>query len=64
VQFCIHLLAYVLIGLNKMNQKFQEDHVGITSIGTTLDITISLLHKRFLRDIFGVGAMHISYFFK
>jgi len=62
VQFCIHLLADVLIELNKLNQKFQEDHVDITSIGTTLDITISLLHKRFLRGTFGAGAMHTSSF--
>ena len=62
VQFCIHLLADVLIELNKLNQKFQEDHVDITSIGTTLDVTISLLHKRFLRGTFGAGTMHMSSF--
>lgn len=60
VQFCIHLLADVLTELNKLNQKFQEDHVDITSIGTTLDITINMLHKRFLGNIFGVGAVHTS----
>lgn len=62
VKFFIHLLAYVIIELNKLNKKFQEDHVDITSIGTTLDITISLLHKRFIRGTFGVGAMHTSSF--
>lgn len=62
VHFCIHLLADVLIELNRLNQKFQDDHIDITSIGTTLDVTISMLRKRFLGDIFGVGAMHISSF--
>ena len=33
LQFCIHLFADVLIELNKLNQKFQEYHVDITSIG-------------------------------
>jgi len=62
VQFYIHLLADVLIELNKLNQKFQEDHVDITSIGTTLDVSISMLRKRFLGDIFGAGAVNISSF--
>ena len=62
VQFYIHLLADVLIELNKFNQKFQEDHVDITSIGTTLDVSISMLRKRFLGDIFGAGAVNISSF--
>ena len=54
VQFCIHLLADVLIELNKLNQKFQEDHVDITSI--------RLLHRRFLRGTFEAGTMHTSSF--
>ena len=62
VQFRIHLLANVLIELNKLNQKFQDDHVDITSIGTILDVVISMLRKQFLGGIFGVGAMHISSF--
>ena len=52
----------MLIELNKLNQKFQEDHVDITSIGTTLDVSISMLRKRFLGDIFGAGAVNISSF--
>ena len=62
VQFCIHLLADVLIHLNKLNQKLQEDHVDNTSIGTILDVAFSMLRKPFLRGIFGVVAMHISSF--
>ena len=48
VQFCIHLLADVIIELNMLNRKFQEDHIDITSIGTTLDVTISMFRKWFL----------------
>ena len=59
-QFCIHLLAYVLIELNKLNQKFQDDQVDIISIGTTLDITIFMLHKQFLGGIFGASTVHTS----
>lgn len=45
VQFCIHLFADMLIKLNKVNQNFEEGHVDITSIGTTLDVSISILRK-------------------
>ena len=34
VQFCIHLLDDVLTGLNKLSQRFQEEHIDIMSIGT------------------------------
>ena len=47
VKFFIHLLASVLIELNELNQNFQEDHVDITSINTTLDVNINILCKRF-----------------
>ena len=62
VKFCIHLLVDMLIELNKLNQKFQRGHVYNTSIGTTLDVTIIMLRKRFLVGIFGFGAMHMSSF--
>lgn len=62
VQFCIHILVDILIELNKSNQKFQEDYVDITSIGNTIYVSISMFHKLFLESIFGVGAMHITYF--
>ena len=61
VQFCVHLLVDVLSELNKLNQKFIGDHVGITSIGTTLDVTINMLCKLFLGSLFGAGALHISF---
>ena len=31
VQFCIHLLEDVLTELNKLSQRFQEEHIDITS---------------------------------
>ena len=48
VQFCIHLLADVLTELNKLSQRFQEEHIDITSIGMQLDVLIDLLRRRFL----------------
>jgi hypothetical protein len=59
IQFCIHLLVDVLIELNKLNQKFQEDHVDITSIGTTLDVTINMV---FSRHIWGMCSAYILFF--
>ncbi|KAH9295072.1 hypothetical protein KI387_038660 [Taxus chinensis] len=53
---------YVLTELNKLNKIFQEDHIDITSIGTTLDITIDMLRRRFQRGIFGAGTLHTSSF--
>lgn len=62
VKFCINLLVDVFIELKMLNQKIHDDHVDITYVEITLDITISLFHKRFTRDTFGVGAMHTSSF--
>ena len=42
-QFFVHLIADILIELNKLNHKFQCDHVDITSIASTVDVTITLL---------------------
>ena len=64
VQFCIHLLADVLTELNKLSQRFQEEHIDITSIGMQLDVLIDLLRRRFLRNIFGAGSQHVSNFLK
>ena len=64
VQFCIHLLADVLTELNKLSQWFQEEHIDITSIGMQLDVLIELLRRIFLRDMFGAGSQHVSYFLK
>ena len=62
VQICIHILPNMLVELNKLNQKFEEDHVDITYIDTTLDVSISMLRKRFLESIFGVDAVNMSSF--
>ena len=58
VQFCIHSLSNVLIELNTLNQRFQEYHVNIIYIGTTLDVTINKIHKPLLEGISGAVAMH------
>ena len=42
---CIHILVDMLVELNNLNQKFEEDHVAITYIDTTLHVSISILHK-------------------
>ena len=53
----------MLVEINKLNQKFEEDHVDITYIETTLDVSISMLCKLSLERIFGVDEVHISSFF-
>jgi hypothetical protein len=58
------LLADVLTELNKLSQRFQEEHIDITSIGMQLDVLIELLRRRVLRDMFGEGSQHVSYFLK
>ena len=62
LQFFIHLLGDVHIELNKLNKKFQEDHVDITYFDTNLHVSISILRKWFLESIFGVDAVHMSSF--
>ena len=44
-QFFIHLLADVLLELDKLNRKFQFDIVDITSMVSTIDVTINLLWR-------------------
>ena len=60
VQFCIHLLVDVQTKLNRLSQRFQDEHIGITSIGMQLYVFIELLQRRFLRNIFWVGSQHVS----
>lgn len=62
VQFWLHLLADVLLELNKLNKKIQEENVEITTIGSFLDVTLSVLKRRFLRGHleFGVGGRYID----
>lgn len=45
VYTCIYILADMLVELNKLNQKFEEDHVDITYIDTTLHVSLSILRK-------------------
>lgn len=48
--------------IQNLNQKFQDYHVDIRSIGTILDDYISMLHKWFLGSIFQVSGVNKSYF--
>lgn len=45
VHTCIHIRADVPVELNKLNQKFEEDHVDITYFDTNLHVSISILRK-------------------
>ena len=62
-QFFIHLLADVLLELNKLNRKFQFDFVDIISIASTIDVTINLLWKHYLDVSFGTTTKHLRIFF-
>jgi hypothetical protein len=63
VQFCLHMLADVMCELNKLNKKFQEEYVDVTSLGETIDVTINTLKMWFLRsDTFADGTCYLSKF--
>ncbi|KAG0593808.1 hypothetical protein M758_UG021100 [Ceratodon purpureus] len=63
-QFFIHLLADVLLELNKLNRKFQFDLVDMTSIASTVDVTINLLRRHYLGVSFGTGTKHLGNFLR
>ena len=42
------MLVDVLCKLNKLNKKFQYDLVDITSIGSGLEVCVSILRRLFL----------------
>ena len=58
-QFLLHLLAHVLMELNKLNKMFQYDNVDITQIGGHLNVCIAILTWRFFSPrglAFGRGS--------
>ncbi|KAI5073772.1 hypothetical protein GOP47_0011785 [Adiantum capillus-veneris] len=64
VQFLIHFMADVLVEMNGINKKFQDDHVDITEVGNALDVVIELFKKRYLGDKFGYGCKHFREFMR
>ena len=63
VQFCLHMLADIMCELNKLNKKFQEEYVDVTSLGAAIDVTINTLKRWFLRsDTFADGTSYLSKF--
>jgi hypothetical protein len=63
-QFFVHLLADILIELNKLNKKFQYDHDDITSIASSIDVTISLLRRQYLGVNFGRTSRFLGKFLR
>ena len=61
-QFFVHLIADILVELNKLNRKFQCDHVDITSIASTVDVTITLLGRQYLIGEFGRTSKYFGKF--
>ena len=49
VQFCLHMLADIMCKLNKLDKKFQEEYVEVTSLGAAIDVIINTLKTWFLR---------------
>ena len=41
VQFSLHMLTGIIFELNKLNKKFQEECLDVTSLGITIDVTIN-----------------------
>ena len=65
VQFCLNMLADVLMELNNLNKKFQQDNVVVTSLGIAIEHTLNTLKRCFSRpNSFAEGAIHLTKFFK
>jgi hypothetical protein len=65
VQFCLNMLDDVLMDLNNLNKKFQQDNVDAMSLGITIDHTLNTLKICFCRpDSFAEGATHLTKFLK
>ena len=61
-QFFVHLIPDVLVELNKLNRKFQCDHVDITSIASTVDVIITLLRRQYLIGEFRRTSKYLGKF--
>ena len=61
-QFFVHLIANILVELDKLNRKFQCDHVDITSIASIVDVTITLLQRQYLTGEFGRTSKYLGKF--
>ena len=49
--------------LDKLNKKFQEEYVDVTSLGEAIDVMINTLRRWFLRnDTFADGTCYLSKF--
>ncbi|MCO5592330.1 hypothetical protein L7F22_046331 [Adiantum nelumboides] len=57
VQFMIHLLADVLIELNKLNVEFQRHEMDVTIISAMIDLTFEKLTRNF-----GIGSKYLPSF--
>ena len=65
VQICLNMIVDVLMELNKLNKKFQEDNVDVTSHGIAIDHTLNTLKRNFCRsNSFAEGTIHLSKFLK
>ena len=63
MQLCLHMLADIMCELNKLNKKFQEEYVDVTSLGGAIYVTINTLKRCFLRsDTFAKGTSYLSKF--
>ena len=61
-QYIIHLLADVLLELNKLNRKFHFELVDITSIASTIDVIINLLRRHYLGVSFDITTKQLEFF--
>ncbi|MCO5582460.1 hypothetical protein L7F22_036356 [Adiantum nelumboides] len=67
VQFMIHLLADVLVELNKLNVEFQRQEMDVTTIGALINLTFEKLNRRYITsdaNNFGVGSPYLFAFLK
>ena len=63
VQFMLHLLADILVELNKLNEVFQRELMDVTMLDVHLNIIHKKLRRRYLScETFGTGSMFLTNF--
>ena len=56
------MIVEIFVELNKLDWKFQCDHVDIKSIASTIDVIIPLLQRQYLTRKFGRTSKYLEKF--
>ena len=55
------MIADIMGELNKLNKKFQEEYVDVTSLGAAVDVTINTLKRCFFKETTHLQMAHVTY---